>query len=55
MAGKCQQKLSNDWMTGSRTRVRLRPGEGDSGTIKDTEMLGRWSLQSVFKRAELKC
>lgn len=37
-AGKYQQELTHDWMTGSRTRARLCPGEGDSGTINDTEI-----------------
>lgn len=36
LAGKINRNWSiNDWMTGSRSRIRLCPGEEDTGTIKD--------------------
>lgn len=50
LAGKYQQELTNDWLTGSRTRVRLCPGEGGSGTINDIEIQEEevWSVVFYF-------
>lgn len=30
--------MTNNWVTGSRTEVRLCPNEGDSGTSKNIEI-----------------
>lgn len=46
LAGKNQQVLTDDWMTESRTRIRLCSGEGESSTSKDLEIQEErgWSL-----------